>query len=83
MMCGLPAVVSNVGDLGDLVKNDQNGFLVERNSRESFAKNISNLLRNENKWNQFSQAARKSALCYETDSVVCIWEKLLSQQVKK
>ena len=30
MMCGLPAVVSNVGDLGDLAKNGVNGYLVPR-----------------------------------------------------
>ncbi|MFC1634605.1 glycosyltransferase, partial [Planctomycetota bacterium] len=40
MMCSLPAVVSDVGDLGDLVEDGVNGYLVPRRSPELFADRI-------------------------------------------
>ncbi len=37
MMCGLPAIVSDVGDLGDLVEDGVNGYLIPRRSPELLA----------------------------------------------
>jgi len=74
MMCGLPAVVSDVGDLGDLVADGVNGFLVDRNLPGLFAERILGLLLDEPKCTQFAHAARKSALQYETGRIIREWE---------
>jgi len=78
MMCGLPAVVSDVGDLGDLVDNGANGYLVPRRSPELFADRLVELLSDESKLQAFSQAARRSALGYETQATIQRWDNILA-----
>jgi glycosyltransferase involved in cell wall biosynthesis len=78
MMCGLPAVVSNVGDLGDLVTNGVNGYLVPRRSHELFADRLVELLSNEGKLKAFSQAACRSAMRYETCATTQCWDRILA-----
>lgn len=65
MATGLPGIVSNVGDLGELVKDRRNGLLLEPGSVPAFAEAIGELLNNEplrERWAR--QAARDAeALC--------------------
>jgi len=77
MMCGLPAVVSNVGDLPDLVEDGVNGFLVPRRSPRKFADRILELLADKSKLGAFSIAARHSAMRYRTDNTVALWDEIL------
>jgi glycosyltransferase involved in cell wall biosynthesis len=77
MMCGLPGVVSDVGDLGDLVENGVNGYLVPRRSPASFADPLVELLTDAQKLQAFSQAARHAALRYETQAAVRRWDQIL------
>lgn len=77
MMCGLPAVVSNVGDLADLVQDGINGFLVPRRSPELFATRIVELLTNKKKLVAFSKAARQSALRYATEATTKKWDNII------
>lgn len=77
MICGLPAVVSNVGDLGDLVENGVNGYLVPRRSPELFADRIIELLTDAQKLEVFSQAARYSALRYTTEAATAKWDNII------
>lgn len=74
MMCGLPAVVSHVGDLGDLVKGGVNGYLVGDGSIETFASYIADLLTGATKYAEFSRAARREALRYETRAAAHLWD---------
>ena len=67
-MCGLPAVVSDVGDLGDLIEHGVNGYLVPRRSPQLFADRLVELLSDEAKRRAFSLAAHRSAMQYETAS---------------
>jgi L-malate glycosyltransferase len=78
MMSGLPAVVSNVGDLGDLVQDGVNGFLVPRRSPQAFADCIVELLSDHEKLAAFSAAAHRSALRYETRAAVACWDRLFA-----
>jgi glycosyltransferase involved in cell wall biosynthesis len=78
MMCGLPAVVSDVGDLRDLVESEVNGYLVPRRSPELFADRLVELLSDEQKLKSFSQAARHSAMRYETRATIQLWDHILS-----
>jgi glycosyltransferase involved in cell wall biosynthesis len=78
MMSGLPAVVSDVGDLGDLVEDGVNGYLVPRRSPELFANRLVELLTDTRKLKAFSQAARRSALRYETQEAIQRWDNILA-----
>jgi len=77
MTCGLPAVVANVGDLGDLVEDGVNGHLVTERSAEAFADRIVDLLADSAKYAAFSLAARRSAQRFETAAAVKQWDELL------
>jgi len=79
MMSGLPAVVSDVGDLGDLVENGVNGYLVARRSPELFADRLVELLSDEGRLEAFSQAARRSAMRYETHATTARWNSILAE----
>jgi glycosyltransferase involved in cell wall biosynthesis len=74
MASGLPAVVSDVGDLGDLVVDGVNGHLVTERSPEAFAERIVELLTDEARRVAMSRAAISSAQRYEPDAVARQWE---------
>jgi glycosyltransferase involved in cell wall biosynthesis len=77
LLCGLPAIVSDVGDLGDVVKNGENGFLVDRRNSEKFANRIEILLSNPEKFGKFQKAAYLTATQYETKVAAQKWDKIL------
>ena len=77
MMCGLPAVVSDVGDLDDLVENGTNGFLVPRRSPELFADRIIELLTDTQKLTALSKAALYSALRYTKEAATAKWDNII------
>lgn len=77
MMCGLPAVVSAVGDLGDLVESGVNGYLVPRRDSVAFAERIVELLSDEPHRQRFAQAARQSALRFDTAAITTRWNDVL------
>ena len=79
MMCGLPAVVSDVGDLSDLVEDGINGNLVPRRSPEFFTAHIVELLSDSQKLKAFSNAARQSALRYTTEATTEKWDRIIQQ----
>jgi len=82
MMCGLPVVASDVGDLGDLIENGVNGYLVQRRSPDLFADRIIELLTDARRLEAFSQAARRSALRYETRSAIRKWDSIIANYGK-
>jgi len=77
MMSGLPAIVSDVGDLGDLVEDGVNGFLVPRRSPRLFADRMIELLVDDRRREEFGRAARRTALRYETDATIRRWNEIL------
>jgi L-malate glycosyltransferase len=79
MMCGLPAVVSRVGDLSDLVSEGENGHLVEASSVEAFAAAIVPLLQDPARYAAFSLAARRSARQYTTEATIRRWNQILAR----
>lgn len=60
MACGTIPVVSDVGDLRDVVENGQNGYIFDQEDREGFADAIVGLLRDHEKLSALSMAARQT-----------------------
>ena len=78
MLAGAVPVVSAVGDLGDLVKHGENGYLVESRAPEEFADRIDELLTDEAKLSAFSSAAYTTALQCDIPRVGQKWDSLVS-----
>lgn len=78
MLCGLPAVASDVGDLGDLVENGVNGYLVPERAASAFAARMLELVSDEARYAQFARAARTGAERFELSSCVKLWDQALS-----
>lgn len=78
MLCGAVPVVSNVGDLSDLVVPGSNGFLVEDRSAESFKATITLLLRSHFLWNKLSKNASEDAKVCTIQNVTSEWNKILT-----
>jgi len=79
MLCGLPAVVSNVGDLGDIVKDGANGYLVGNGSPDTFAARFVDILGDPGRYSAFSHAARREALRYKIHTAVSLWDDALAR----
>jgi glycosyltransferase involved in cell wall biosynthesis len=77
MMEGLPAVVPNVGDLGDLVENGRNGYLVDDPTPQSFAAHVAQVLRDERTYRDFAMSARAAALAFSVAAATAKWDALL------
>jgi len=78
-MAGLPAVVSDVGDLGDLVRDGVNGFRPPPRRADRFADCVVRLLTDEDLYRRFSAAARQAAKAYSVQAACRRWSELLGQ----
>ncbi|HET7809123.1 MAG TPA: glycosyltransferase family 4 protein [Steroidobacteraceae bacterium] len=78
MLSGLPAVVSKVGDLPDLVENGVNGYLVDSRSPADFAARMLELVADEPRRAGFAQRAREGALRFEMSACVQLWDQVLA-----
>jgi len=77
MLCGLPAIVSDVGELGDLVATGLNGYRVSPGCPEAFAARIVELLANPQKLATLSAQARTTALQFDVHPVSRKWADVL------
>lgn len=71
---GLPILMTPVGGAEELVKNDENGFLIETKNSEIIAEKLAYLIENLNKVEEMGKESRKIA---ENMS----WEKMVSEYV--
>ncbi len=78
MAAGLPAVVPDVGDLGDLVRDGENGFLVGERTPESFAARIAAILEDAALRRRLSGAARSAMERYGTPCAARQWDSVLA-----
>ena len=80
MLCGLPAVVANVGALSDLVEKDRSGYLIdEHGTAKSYVDPIKSLLGSSRKLAELSASARQSALRCSVESVAEKWDRLVAE----
>lgn len=82
MTCGLPGVVSHVGDLSDLVTDGVNGFLVSEREPRAFAARLAEILDDPARYRAFAQAARDAARRYEVPETVRLWDRVLRERAE-
>lgn len=77
MMCGLPAVVFDVGDLSDLIVHHKNGYLIKDMDVESFVQVSAGLLMDNRKYAKFRSEAIIDSEKYKLNYAAKTWESLL------
>ena len=70
MIGGLVPVVSNVGDLSDVVHNGENGFIPDEDDIESFIDAVGRVARDPSTWEQLSAAARSTGIAKASRATV-------------
>jgi L-malate glycosyltransferase len=78
MLCGLPVIVSDVGDLRDLVVNGRNGFLATPGDVRAFAEKAGHLCGNEALRSTLGEQARLDALRLSMTNVALQWDLIFS-----
>lgn len=77
MACGLPVVVSDVGDLGDMVEDGVTGKLVPRRDVAAFANAFVSVLSDERRWRVMSEAAQALVQRTTVEASTLRWEKVI------
>jgi glycosyltransferase involved in cell wall biosynthesis len=75
---GLPAVISNVGDLPDLVEDGVNGFLISDRTPEAFSDAMLKLLNCDKEYRNYSVNTKQRAQEYSLERTREKWEQVLS-----
>ena len=79
MAAGLPIVATNVGGMPEIIKEDENGFLVEPMDSQQLAKKIIFLLQNEDIRKRFSSNNTERAKNYNWSTIVTSLEEVYLQ----
>lgn len=74
---GCPVVVSDVGDLRDVTRDGENGYLVPRGDVAAFADRLSRLLSGGDSWQQYSRSALCGAASYSIEATTRRWTGIL------
>jgi glycosyltransferase involved in cell wall biosynthesis len=78
MACGLPCVSFNCPTgPEDIIKNGEDGFLIENNDTEEFALAINFLIENEDQRQIFGNKARRNIERFNSESIMSVWDSLL------
>jgi glycosyltransferase involved in cell wall biosynthesis len=79
MMCGLPCVVSNCGDIIDVASDGFNSLVIQKfNDYGGFARAIITLLEDDKLYRKLSQNAIKTMELLSAEDVTCKWEIILA-----
>jgi len=83
MMCGLPCVVSNCGDITDIAKDGYNCIVIpEYKNHEAFADAITRLLEDEALYRKVVGNALKDVRKLSREEITITWEKIFSKYVR-
>lgn len=82
MMCGKPAVVSNVGDLSDIIVSKENGFLVDELVPKNFATCFTDILTNKQNLPNLSSRAYRDTTKFAIPQVAQTWQRIFYDVLK-
>jgi glycosyltransferase involved in cell wall biosynthesis len=79
MAAGLPVAVPDVGELSDMVRDGENGLLIDPVDAEQTASRLAAILTDEARYAEMSRAARSAAVRrVSIDAVAELWRRCLS-----
>ncbi len=70
MRAGAPVITTNVGGNAEVIKNGENGILLEYNDKERFRKAILEIWRNKSKAREISENAKQSLDKFNQDAMI-------------
>ena len=79
---GLPIVTTKVSGTEELIKDGENGFIVNIGDKEAMAKALVKIIEDENLQNQFAEKNKAQAIKFETNTIVDKWEDLVKSVVR-
>ena len=82
MCLGTPVISTKVSGTDELIRNGENGLLVDLGDVDGLAKAFDRLLGDENLQRTFAERCLKMSSVFQIDSIVGKWEQLI-QQVQK
>jgi glycosyltransferase involved in cell wall biosynthesis len=80
MLCGLPVVVTDVGDLKDLVVHGRNGYLTAPGRVDDCAAKVSLLCGDGELRRTMGAQARLDALRLSVPNVAAQWDRILAEK---
>jgi glycosyltransferase involved in cell wall biosynthesis len=87
MSCGLPVVVFDDADIGDVVRHDENGFLVRYGDTDAFVTAVKNPLTHGELYEHLSKGAKQTGQRFGDDfslrSTRIRWEAMLENALRK
>jgi glycosyltransferase involved in cell wall biosynthesis len=83
MAAGLPIVTTNVGGLAEIIKNGENGYVVEPKNPDQLARKLLDILQNNDLRSLMSRNNIDKAKQYSWESIVSDLESVYSNVVKK
>jgi glycosyltransferase involved in cell wall biosynthesis len=79
MSCGLPVVICDDADIGDVVRNGENGFLIRPGDLDGFAEAVSGLLMNPDLYKKLRVGALRIRAeykqSYSLEGTRAVWER--------
>lgn len=81
MACGLPIIASNTGALPELVKEEVNGFLFERENYKQLAEKIICILEKDTKREQMGYVSREFSVRHDIKKTLRAYEKVYNELV--
>ena len=79
---GLPIVTTKVSGTEELIKDGENGFIVNVGDKEAMAKALIKIIEDENLRQKFAEKNKAQAVKFETNAIVDQWEELVNSVVR-
>ena len=76
MGCGLPVIASNVGGNNEIVRDGENGFLVEGDDIETLARHLAELINDQELRRRFGARSREISLGYDWKEIMGTYNQL-------
>jgi len=76
LACGVPAVTSRVGGLGELITDGESGYREAKGDVEAMARRVLEIASNEGTLRRFKEGARRGAERYDAERIIPMYEDL-------